>query len=72
MSMALAGHSIKDGAQAIGRSRDGLTTKIHAPVDALGNPVEVMLSAGQDHDLTCRISHRSRRSRRFDRRQGAP
>jgi len=30
-----------------------LTTKIHALVDALGNPVEVMLTAGQDHDLTC-------------------
>ena len=43
----------KDGAQAIGRSRGGLTTKIHALVDALGNPVEVMLSPGQDHDLTC-------------------
>jgi transposase len=35
------------------RSRGGLTTKIHALVDALGNPVEVMLSPGQDHDLTC-------------------
>ena len=43
----------KDGAQAIGRSRGGLTTKIHALVDALGNPVQVMLSPGQDHDLTC-------------------
>ena len=43
----------KHGAQAIGRSRGGLTTKIHALVDALGNPVEVMLSPGQDHDLTC-------------------
>jgi len=30
-----------------------LTTKIHALVDALGNPVKVMLSLGQDHDLTC-------------------
>ena len=30
-----------------------MTTKIHALVDALGNPVEVVLSAGQDHDLTC-------------------
>ena len=30
-----------------------MTTKIHALVDALGNPVEVMLSPGQDHDLTC-------------------
>jgi transposase len=43
----------KQGAQAIGRSRGGLTTKIHALVDVLGNPVEVMLSAGEDHDLTC-------------------
>ena len=30
-----------------------MSTKIHALVDALGNPVEVMLSPGQDHDLTC-------------------
>jgi hypothetical protein len=30
-----------------------LRTKIRALVDVLGNPVEVMLSAGQDHDLTC-------------------
>ena len=30
-----------------------MTTKIHALVDALGNPVEAMLSPGQDHDLTC-------------------
>ena len=30
-----------------------MTTKIHALVDAIGNPVEVMLSPGQDHDLTC-------------------
>jgi transposase len=28
----------KNGVQAIGRSRGGLTTKIHALVDALGNP----------------------------------
>jgi len=43
----------KDGEQAIGRSRGGLTTKIHALVDALGNPVELMLTPGQAHDLTC-------------------
>ena len=30
-----------------------MTTKIHVLVDALGNPVEVILSPGQDHDLTC-------------------
>ena len=43
----------KNGEQAIGRSRGGLTTKIHALVDALGNPVELMLTPGQAHDLTC-------------------
>ena len=26
---------------------------IHALVDALGNPVELMLTPGRDHDLTC-------------------
>jgi hypothetical protein len=40
----------KTGEQAIGRSRGGLTTKIHALVDALGNPVELMLTPGQAHD----------------------
>lgn len=39
--------------QAIGRSRGGLTTKIHVLVNALGNPVELMLTSGQAHDLTC-------------------
>jgi transposase len=43
----------KNGEQAIGRSRGGLTTKIHALVDALGNPFELMLTPGQAHDLTC-------------------
>src|SRR5271169_610092 len=43
----------KNGAQAIGKSRGGLTTKIHALVDALGNPFNLMLTPGQDHDLTC-------------------
>src|SRR5712691_2274405 len=43
----------KNGEQAIGRSRGGLTTKIHVLVDALGNPVAVMLTPGQAHDLTC-------------------
>ena len=42
----------KNGAQAIGRSRGGLTTKIHVLVDALGNPFRLMLTPGQDHDLT--------------------
>jgi hypothetical protein len=33
-----------------GRSRGGLTTKIHALVDANGNPITLKLSAGQAHD----------------------
>lgn len=35
----------------IGRSKGGLTTKIHAFCDALGNPTGFHLTAGQAHDL---------------------
>ncbi len=38
-------------AEAIGRSRGGLSTKIHATVDALGNPTGFHLTGGQAHDL---------------------
>jgi transposase len=34
----------------MGRSRGGLTTKIHALVDANGLPIAIKLSAGQAHD----------------------
>lgn len=34
----------------MGRSRGGLTTKIHAVVDALGLPIKVSLSEGQAYD----------------------
>lgn len=45
--------SKKDGEdQAIGRSRGGLTTKIHAVVDALGLPVALTLTPGQAADIT--------------------
>ena len=37
--------------QAIGRSRGGLTTKIHAVVDGLGNPVQIKLTGGNVHDM---------------------
>jgi transposase len=39
-------------ARAIGRSRGGLTTKIHAVVDALGNPLRFILTPGQINDIT--------------------
>ena len=34
----------------MGRSRGGLTTKIHALVDAMGLPIVLKLTAGQAHD----------------------
>ena len=36
--------------KAVGRTRGGLNTKLHAIVDGLGNPVEFLLSAGNDND----------------------
>ncbi|WP_405366635.1 transposase [Ruminobacter sp.] len=41
--------------QFIGNSRGGKTTKIHAVVDALGNPVHFMLTGGQVHDASAAI-----------------
>lgn len=37
--------------QCIGVSRGGRSTKIHAVVDALGNPIHVQLSAGNINDI---------------------
>jgi transposase len=37
----------------MGRSRGGLTTKIHALVDANGLPVLLRLTEGQAHDGPC-------------------
>jgi len=34
----------------MGRSRGGLTTKIHALVDAIGRPILLKLTEGQAHD----------------------
>ena len=45
------GRQKKADEQAIGRSRGGLSTKIHALVDALGNPLAFYLTGGQAHDL---------------------
>jgi transposase len=45
-----AGALKKGEDQALPRSRDGLSTKIHALVDALGNPLRLLLTPGQAHD----------------------
>jgi transposase len=36
----------------LGRSRGGLTTKVHLRVDGLGDPQQVILTPGQVHDIT--------------------
>ncbi len=38
--------------KAVGRTKGGLNTKIHAIVDGLGNPVAFLLSPGSDNDST--------------------
>src|SRR5215216_2493242 len=46
-----------DSNEAIGRSRGGLTTKIHAIVDALGNPLAVSLLGDKGYDSDGFIEH---------------
>ena len=38
--------------EALGRSKGGFTSKIHALVDSLGNPLKFILTAGQRNDIT--------------------
>jgi len=38
--------------QALGRCRGGFSTKIHAVTDALGNPLDFLLTGGQAADIT--------------------
>jgi transposase len=38
--------------EALGRSKGGFSTKIHALVDALGNPLKFILIPGQRNDIT--------------------
>jgi transposase len=40
----------RNGAQQMGRSRGGLSTKIHAVVDGKGLPVRIGLTSGEAHD----------------------
>lgn len=39
--------------EGLGRSRGGLTSKIHCLVDGLGNPVDFILTGGEVHDSIC-------------------
>jgi len=38
--------------QGLGRSKGGFSTKIHAKVDALGNPLKLLVTPGQNSDFT--------------------
>jgi len=38
--------------EGLGCSRGGLTTKVHAACDALGNPLRFLLTPGQRNDIT--------------------
>lgn len=39
--------------EGLGRSRGGLSTKIHCIADGLGNPVDFILTGGEVHDNMC-------------------
>jgi|CXWL01.1.fsa_nt_gi transposase len=39
------------GGEALGRSRGGFGTKVHAVTDALGNPLDFILTGGQESDI---------------------
>ncbi|UKD16067.1 IS5 family transposase (plasmid) [Burkholderia aenigmatica] len=43
----------KNGPQAIGRSRGGLTTKLHLAVDDAGRPLRLIATEGQVSDISC-------------------
>ena len=46
------GSAKKHGAQSLGRSRGGFSTKIHLATDALGNALRFILTGGQRNDIT--------------------
>ncbi len=45
------GRAKKGGEEALGCSRGGLTTKVRAVVDGLGNPLRLMRSPGNRNDI---------------------
>jgi transposase len=50
----------RNRSQSMGRSRGGLTSKIHAVVDANGLPVRLGLTVGEAHDSRLALSLLSR------------
>lgn len=49
------GATAKGGSRSLSWSRGGLTTKIHALVDAKGKPIKLTLTAGQMSDVASAV-----------------
>lgn len=43
----------KSGPQGLGRSRGGLTTKLHLAIDEAGRPLRMIVTEGQVSDISC-------------------
>ncbi|WP_085954621.1 IS5 family transposase [Paraburkholderia hospita] len=48
-----AGAFKKNGPQALGRSRGGLSTKLHLAIDSMGGPLRLIVTEGQVADISC-------------------
>ncbi|WP_428993764.1 transposase [Actinomadura verrucosospora] len=57
--------------QALGRSRGGLTTKVHLAVDGRGLPLSIVLTPGNANDRH-RVRRRPRRDPHPARQHGPP
>gem|GEM_PF-2667207 len=51
-ALAFCGRTRQNGDEALGRSRGGMSTKVSLTVDTQRLPVELLITAGQDHDAT--------------------
>jgi Transposase DDE domain len=46
------GEELGSNVCALGRSRGGFSTKINAPTNAEGLPIDIVITPGQAHDVT--------------------
>lgn len=46
------GYKKRGADEALGRSRGGFSTKLHITVETTGKPVQLIVTPGQDHDMT--------------------
>lgn len=53
MQQVLLKKNNRDEDEGLGRSRGGLSSKIHCLADGLGNPMDFILTGGEVHDSQC-------------------